>query len=151
MERDGLHADVRHGDGSWAGLDVVRLSFEQLFAVCSPKLLGGRHRMSKPSDALKFPLLHLDDRKDWAKWLEAVGVANAELSHGPALNRASMVIDAAVDGQSIALARTTLAAWDLIVWECPSSGPLNFRFSLATGCKAGHSQKHRPPTRTSLE
>ena len=92
----------------------LRLSTEQLFAVCSPKLLAGRQRISKPADVLKFPLLHLDDRKDWAKWLEAAGVADAELSHGPVLNRASMVIDAAVDGQGIALARTTLAAWDLI-------------------------------------
>jgi len=33
---------------------------------------------------------------------------------GPVLNRASMLIDAAIDGQGIALARTTLAAWDLI-------------------------------------
>ena len=39
---------------------------------------------------------------------------DTELSQGPVLNRASMVIDAAVDGQGIALARTTLAAWDLI-------------------------------------
>ena len=39
---------------------------------------------------------------------------NAELPQGPVVNRASMVIDAAVDGQGIALARTTLAAWDLI-------------------------------------
>ena len=38
----------------------------------------------------------------------------AELSHGPVLNRASMVIDAAIDGQGVALARTTLAATDLI-------------------------------------
>ena len=30
------------------------------------------------------------------------------------LNRASMVIDAAINGQGVALARTTLAAWDLI-------------------------------------
>ena len=30
------------------------------------------------------------------------------------LNRASMVIDAAINGQGIALARTTLAAWDII-------------------------------------
>ena len=94
--------------------DGARLSTEQLFAVCSPKLLRGRQRISKPADVLKFPLLHLDDRKDWARWLEAAGVANAELAHGPVLNRASMIIDAAVDGQGIALARTTLAAWDLI-------------------------------------
>jgi LysR family glycine cleavage system transcriptional activator len=112
--REDVDLAVRHGDGSWPGLDVARLSTEQLFAVCSPKLLRGRQRISKPSDVLKFPLLHLDDRKDWAKWLEAAGVAGTELSHGPVLNRASMVIDAAVDGQGIALARTTLAAWDLI-------------------------------------
>ncbi len=112
--REDVDLAVRHGDGSWGGLDVARLSTEQLFAVCSPKLLRGRQRISKPADVLKFPLLHLDDRKDWARWLEAAGVANAELAHGPVLNRASMIIDAAVDGQGIALARTTLAAWDLI-------------------------------------
>jgi LysR family glycine cleavage system transcriptional activator len=82
--------------------------------VCSPKLASGRQRMGKPADVLKFPLLHLDDRKNWSNWLDAAGVAGAELSHGPVLNRASMAIDAAVDGQGVALARTTLAAWDLI-------------------------------------
>src|SRR6266853_4304538 len=112
--REEVDLAVRHGDGSWAGLDVVRMCSEQLFAVCSPKLLSARHRLSKPSDVLKFPLLHLDDRKDWSKWLDAAGVAGAEPMHGPVLNRASMVIDAAVDGQGVALARTTLAAWDLI-------------------------------------
>ena len=111
--REDVDLAVRHGDGNWAGLDVVRLCSEQLFAVCSPKLFG-THRIREPSDVLKFPLLHLDDRKDWSEWLEAAGVVDAELSHGPVLNRASMIIDAAVDGQGIALARTTLAAWDLI-------------------------------------
>lgn len=111
--REDVDLAVRHGDGNWPGLDVVRLSSEQLFAVCSPKLLAGRHRLSKPSDVLKFPLLHLDDRKAWSRWLEVAGI-DTELSQGPVLNRASMVIDAAVDGQGVALARTTLAAWDLI-------------------------------------
>jgi DNA-binding transcriptional LysR family regulator len=36
------------------------------------------------------------------------------IAHGPVLNRASMLIDAAVDGQGVALASTTLAAWDII-------------------------------------
>jgi LysR family transcriptional regulator, glycine cleavage system transcriptional activator len=112
--REDVDLAVRHGDGNWPGNDVIRLSPEQLFAVCSPKLLSGRNRLAKPSDVLKFPLLHLDDRKAWAKWLEVAGFSDAELSQGPVLNRASMIIDAAVDGQGIALARTTLAAWDLI-------------------------------------
>jgi LysR family glycine cleavage system transcriptional activator len=112
--REDVDLAVRHGDGNWAGLDVVRLCSEQLFPVCSPRMVSGRQRLSKPADVLKFPLLHLDDRKNWSKWLEAAGVADAQVSHGPVLNRASMAIDAAADGQGVALARTTLAAWDLI-------------------------------------
>ena len=57
---------------------------------------------------------HLDDRTAWSAWLGAAGVAGTDAIHGPILNRASMLIDAAVDGHGIALARTTLAAWDLI-------------------------------------
>jgi len=59
-------------------------------------------------------LLHLDDSKAWSQWFDAAGVAEPKTSHGLVLNRASMLIDAAVDGQGVALARTTLAAWDLI-------------------------------------
>jgi LysR family glycine cleavage system transcriptional activator len=112
--REDVDLAVRHGDGNWPGHDVTRLSPEQLFAVCSPKLVAGRQRLAKPADVLKFPLLHLDDRKAWSKWFEAAGIAPAEPSQGPVMNRASMVLDAAVDGQGIALGRTTLAAWDLI-------------------------------------
>jgi LysR family transcriptional regulator, glycine cleavage system transcriptional activator len=112
--REDVDLAVRHGDGNWPGLDVARLSAEQLFPVCSPKLLVGRNRFTKPADVLKFPLIHVDDRKDWTRWLDAAGVSGAEHSHGPVLNRVSMAIDAAVDGQGIALARTTLAATDLI-------------------------------------
>src|ERR1700694_1859968 len=112
--REEVDLAIRHGDGNWPGLDVVRLCSERLFPVCSPKLMSGRNRIAKPSDLLKSPLLHLDDSKAWAQWFDAAGVAVPELSHGLTLNRASMLIDAAVDGQGVALARTTLAAWDLI-------------------------------------
>jgi LysR family glycine cleavage system transcriptional activator len=112
--REDVDIAVRHGDGNWPGLDTVRLSPEQLFAVCSPKLLSRRHRLEKPADILKFPLIHLDSRTDWTNWLQAVGLGAAAVIHGPVLNRASMVIDAAINEQGIALARTTLAAWDLI-------------------------------------
>ena len=112
--REDIDLAVRHGDGKWAGLEVVRLCSERLFPVCSPKLVSGRNRMTRASDLLKFPLLRLDDWNNWARWFEAAGVPADPLAHGPVLNRASMLIDAAVDGQGIALARTALAAWDLI-------------------------------------
>src|SRR5258706_8553816 len=112
--REEVDVAVRHGDGNWSGLDAVRLCTEQLFPVCSPKLMVGRNRITKLADLLKTPLLHLDDSKAWSQWFDAAGVTEPETSHGLVLNRASMLIDAAVDGQGVALARTTLAAWDLI-------------------------------------
>jgi len=111
--RDDVDVAVRHGDGKWPGLDVARLCSERLFAVCSPKLVSGRNRITAASDLLKFPLLRLDDWKTWTRWFAAAGVV-APVARGPVLNRASMLIDAAVDGQGVALARTALAAWDLI-------------------------------------
>jgi LysR family transcriptional regulator, glycine cleavage system transcriptional activator len=127
--REEVDLAVRHGDGNWPGLDAVRLSAEQLFAVCSPKLLSRRRRLEKPADLLKFPLIHLDSRTDWAKWLQSFGFDGADVAHGPVLNRASMVIDAAINGQGVALARTTLAAWDLIngrlVRPFPDSQPVS--------------------------
>src|SRR5215216_3726867 len=114
FSREEVDLAVRHGDGNWPGLETVRLSSEQLFPVCSPKLLSGRKRLSKPSDILKYPLIHMDSRADWTKWLQAAGLDDAKVIHGPVLNRASMVIDAAINGQGIALARTTLSAFDII-------------------------------------
>ena len=111
--REDVDMAVRHGDDNWPGLDAVQLSAEQLFAICSPKLMSGR-RLARPADIVKFPLIHLDSRADWTKWLRVAGISDDNVRHGPVLNRASMVIDAAINGQGIALARTTLAAWDLI-------------------------------------
>jgi len=106
---------VRHGDGNWPGLEVTRLCEEQIFAICSPKLLAGRNRLRRPADVLKWPLLRLEDQsRAWERWFALAGMVAPEPLAGPVLNRASMLIDAAIDGQGIALARTTLAAWDLI-------------------------------------
>ena len=111
--REDVDVAVRHGDGHWPGHDVVRLCVEQLFPVCARKFVSGRNRITKAADLLKLPLLRLDDTTAWPRWFEAAGLAGA-VAQGPILNRASMLIDAAVDGQGIALARTALAAWDLI-------------------------------------
>jgi LysR family glycine cleavage system transcriptional activator len=112
--REEVDVAVRHGDGRWPGLEAVRLCSEQLFPVCNPKLLMGRNRIATAADLLKFPLLRLEDWKTWTRWFDAAGVTDP-VAHGPILNRASMLIDAAVDGQGVALARTALAAWDLIL------------------------------------
>jgi len=111
--RDAVDIAIRHGNGDWPGLDVQRLYSERLFPVCSPKLVARRSRITKAADLLKFPLLRLEDAKNWTRLFEAARV-KATVRPGPVLNGASMLIDAAIDGQGIALARTALAAGDLI-------------------------------------
>lgn len=112
--REDVDLAIRHGDGQWPELDAVNLSPEDLFPVCSPLLVANRGALQKPDDVLQFPLLHLDDRVDWSRWLEAAGAAEHPPLNGPILNHASMLIDAAIEGQGIVLARTMLAASDLL-------------------------------------
>jgi len=109
--REDVDIAVRHGDGHWPSLQVTRMCAEHLFAICNPRLAAD---LSRPRDVLRYPLLHMDGGKAWSSWLEAAGIGGAEAIQGPTLNGASMLIDAAIDGHGIALARTTLAAWDLI-------------------------------------
>jgi LysR family transcriptional regulator, glycine cleavage system transcriptional activator len=123
--REDVDVAIRHGNGSVPGLHVLRLCVEELFPVCSPKLLKGKGALRTPADLRHAVLLHVNDRQDWKRWLDAANVDGIDLARGPLLNQASMAIDAAVDAQGVALARTALAAWDLI------GGRLVRPFSLA--------------------
>jgi LysR family glycine cleavage system transcriptional activator len=111
--REDIDMAIRHGDGEWPGLSVTRLCVEEVFPVCSPKLVRGRKALRTPADLGRHTLLHVNDRRDWGKWLDAAGVAATSSDRGPIFSQASMAIDAAVDAQGIALARTGLAAWDM--------------------------------------
>lgn len=130
--REEVDMAIRHSEGAVPGLHCVRLYTEELFPVCSPALLRGPHALHHPTDVAHHPLLHLDHRQDWSKWLDAAGVTGTDLSRGPVLNQASMIIDAAVDGQGIALARSGLAARDLI------DGRLVRPFSLSLPVSYGY-------------
>jgi LysR family transcriptional regulator, glycine cleavage system transcriptional activator len=112
--REDIDLAIRHGDGSAPGLHHTRLCVEELFPVCSPKLLNGRNPLRRFSDLSRFTLLHVNDRQGWSQWLDFAGITGLDTSRGPVLSQASMAIDAAVDGQGVVLARTALAAWDLI-------------------------------------
>ena len=112
--RDEVDVAVRHGDGNWPGLHVARLCAEDLFPVCSPALMQGPKALKTPADLKRHALLHFNDASYWTRWLERAGVTGVDVDRGVVFNQASMVIDAAVQGQGVAMARTALAAWDLL-------------------------------------
>lgn len=111
--RDEVDVAIRYGRGNYPGLRADRLLDEEIFPVCSPGLAQGRHALRKPVDLRHHTLLHDDGPDDWQAWLNAAGVSGVDATRGPVFTDASMVIQAAVAGQGVALARGALASGDL--------------------------------------
>lgn len=111
--RENVDVALRYGRGKWDGMRADRLMTENFFPVCTPALLEGEHRLRKPSDLLHHTLLHDDSRTDWAMWFLAAGIVGGDPTRGPAFTDSSLVLQAAVDGQGVALGRSALAAADL--------------------------------------
>jgi len=114
LGREDVDMAIRYGQGDYPGLDSVRFLNEDVFPVCSPLLLQGRHPLLRPDDLRYHTLLHDDFRIDWRLWLLAAGVKDVDPDRGPAFTDSSMVVQAAVEGQGVALARSVLAAADLV-------------------------------------
>jgi LysR family transcriptional regulator, glycine cleavage system transcriptional activator len=131
FEREDIDVAIRHGDGQWPGMSVTRVCTEELFPVCSPKFTRGRGALRVPADLRRHTLLHVGDRSGWNKWLEAAEVATGDTDRGPIFSEASMAIDAAIDGQGIALTRTALAAWDLCAGRLVRPFPLALKAPYA--------------------
>ena len=111
--REDFDLAIRHGVGQWPGLRATRLCTEELFPVCSPMLLKEHGALRSLQDIKRHRLLYTNSTEGWAQWLAHVGVDGIDFKRGTLFNQASMAIDAAVDGQGLALARTALASWDL--------------------------------------
>jgi LysR family glycine cleavage system transcriptional activator len=111
--REDVDVAIRYGRGRYPGLRVDRLMTENIFPVCSPALLQGTHPLKQPKDLKDHILLHDDDHGDWRTWLLAAGVESVDATRGPVFTDSSMLIQAAVAAQGVALARGALAADDL--------------------------------------
>jgi len=112
FDRDDVDVAIRYGRGDYPGLQADRFLTEELFPVCSPELLA-RTALKRPEDLGGHTLLHDDMRMDWSMWLLAAGVEGVDPRRGPSFNDSSMVLQAAVDGQGVALGRSALALDDL--------------------------------------
>src|SRR5690606_20034681 len=101
---------IRYGGGAYPGLFSELLMEEEVFPVCSPRLLENGPALHTPSDLRRFTLLHdLPDPNsvhelNWAKWLEAIGVEGIDTERGPKFTYTHMSLSAAVAGQGVALA-----------------------------------------------
>lgn len=109
---------VRYGLGQWAGLNAEKLMDEEVFPVCSPTLLKQKS-FSKPEELLNTTLIHdlsVETHKafpTWSQWLDKAGAPEHMAEHNLRINNSAGVLQSAIDGAGIALARSVMAKDDL--------------------------------------
>lgn len=118
FNRADVDMGVRYGRGRYPGLHATRLMEEEYFPVCNPSLLEGPNPLRHPSDLREHTLLHDEHNPGepnpmWRDWLRAAGAGDVNPNRGPIFGDASMMLQAALAGQGVAMGRTALVIDDL--------------------------------------
>ena len=119
FDRDNVDIGIRYGRGRYPDLRVDLLLAENVFPLCSPKLMRGPPRLRHPRDLAGHTLLHIDmpvmgeAEPTWEMWLRAAGVADVDWTRGPHFSVSSMAIEMAIAGQGLVLGSDVLCAADL--------------------------------------
>jgi len=115
----GIDIGVRYGDGTWPDLIAGKLMDEEVFPVCSPSF-SENGRLDVPADLTRQTLIH-DLSVDpaigfvtWDLWLRAAGVFDTQPHRGMRIDNSAAVLQAAIEGRGVALARSILAHDDLV-------------------------------------
>lgn len=115
VEEDNLgsgHADmeIRYGNGTWPGLHVYKFLDEEIYPVCSPKLLEGRSVPKSLNELEEFELLHDVMSIDWELFLKNFGVKSINVRRGFGFNHSQLVVQACIESNGFALGRGALVA-----------------------------------------
>lgn len=100
--------DIRYGDGNWPGLHVHEFLREDIFPVCSPKVLENHAPLTNLEELSDFDLLHDVMSIDWQHFLENFGVDSVKVRRGFSFNHSHLVIQACIKGNGFALGREAL-------------------------------------------
>ena len=149
FDRDDIDVSIRLGMGGYPGLHVARLFNEEVSPVCSPKLLTGATPLHVPSDLLGHRLIHVDWGKlkigvpDWRMWTRAAGIDGVDLEHGPRFTVETMAIEAAINGNGVALVSHSAAEGDLKAGRLVRPFDLVLETDFAYWLVCPHSQLRR--------
>lgn len=140
LPRENVAVGIRYGAGRYPGLDATLLMAEEVFPVCSPSLVSRVRKLREPDDLRHFKLIHDTTMEShasfptWATWLKASGARKVDARRGLRINSSIMALQAAIDGQGVALARSVIVAGDLrdgrVIRPLRSSCATNYSYYL---------------------
>lgn len=131
---DGVDVAIRYGEGPWPGLASERILDDDLFPVCSPAFRDGTLPRT-PQELAGLPLLRLKSN-EWEHWFAAHGI-EAPI-RGPLFDDTELSLQAAMRGQGIALARSSLVGAKL------RSGALVEPFAARVPARSAYHLVHAP-------
>lgn len=106
--------EVRFGTGGYPGLESQRILSDEVFPVCSPEYLHefGPFGEFDQAEQIARARLIRSPLDPWRSWFQACGIDWPEPREGAQFNDVGLVLDAAVAGFGVALARSKLGvAW----------------------------------------
>jgi LysR family glycine cleavage system transcriptional activator len=109
---EGVDVGIRYGFGRYPGLVSEKLADDAWVVVCSPALAAST-RLRALRDLDRQVLLHDDAPDAWERWLDVNGGRAPVEARRAELTDSSMLIEAAVRGQGVGLARWSLAVDEL--------------------------------------
>lgn len=131
IDLDGVDMIIHWRGQGWAGWPIQRLFDEVTFPVCSPEYLARnpmlRDCLDDPSALPDFHLLHYEERPtefvSWADWFDHFGFGFSRQSRGYQFSNYQFMLQAAMDGEGVALAWQHLAADRISSDELVQVGP----------------------------
>ena len=134
---------VTYGRGDWPGVISEPLLSLDFFPVCSPAFLDNDKPLTDIENLKYYTLLHDADYQIWNDWLKLAGLQDVDSNRGTIIDDTNVLVQAAVDGQGVALGSTTF------VDELLDSGRLIKPFDITLQndsayhvvCPKGHLEK----------
>ncbi len=111
---------LRYGPTAAMPPNAIRLFGEQLTPVASPWLLKSGPGLAKPADCAQFALIEAGDAHQshlewltWRRWFDEQGLSKLQPKRWLYFNYAYQMVQAALSGQGVVLARLPLVAESL--------------------------------------
>ncbi len=105
---------LRFGEPGWGGLYHEQIRQEELVVVAAPSLVGETRLPMSAEGIVDLPLLHDAFNVGWESWAVQAGLSPDQINaQSIKYVDSAVLLEAAIDGQGVALARHLLAARDL--------------------------------------
>ncbi len=150
LVREDIDVGIRFGGGNYPGLQKDYLLPQEVFPVCSPKLLEQGPPLRTADDLSHYTLIHGVDyaidstQPDWEMWLTTMGVDSVDSSRGLHFSQVEMVIQAAIEGQGIALAGSVVVEEALRAGDLIQPFELRLQLNFAYYLVYAHSKAQLP-------